>query len=330
MCTAITYKTKNHYFGRNLDLEFSYRETVTITPRNFRFSFRECGELKSHYAMIGMAYVVDNYPLYYDATNEMGLSMAGLNFPGNAEYKEKVPGKDNIAPFELIPWVLGRCATVAEARIVLARMNLTNLHFSEALPLTPLHWMIADRESVIVLEVVREGMRIYDNPVGVLTNNPPFDYQLLHLCDYMNLSAEPAESRLAKGMELAAYSQGMGAIGLPGDLSSASRFVKAAFTKLNSVSGTSEEESVSQFFHILGAVEQQRGCVHMGEEKYEITLYSSCCNTDLGLYYYTTYENRQITAVDLHRENLSGAELVSYPLCKKMQIFWQQKEEKRK
>ena len=87
MCTAITYKTKHHYFGRNLDLEVSYGEKVTITPRNFPFHFRKVKDLKYHYAMIGVATVVDNVPLYYDATNEKGLSMAGLNFPGNADYK---------------------------------------------------------------------------------------------------------------------------------------------------------------------------------------------------------------------------------------------------
>ena len=84
MCTAVSFLAKNHYFGRNLDYEFSYNETVTITPRNYPFKFRRMGENNKHYAMIGMAFVQENYPLYYDATNEKGLSIAGLNFPGNA------------------------------------------------------------------------------------------------------------------------------------------------------------------------------------------------------------------------------------------------------
>ena len=115
----------------------------------------------------------------------------------------------------------------------------------------------------------------------------------------------------------------MGALGLPGDLSSASRFVKAAFTKLNSFSGDSESESISQFFHILGSVAQQRGCVHMGNSEYEITIYTSCCNTDKGIYYYTTYENSQISAVDMHKEHLDSQELISYPLIKGQQIRMQ-------
>lgn len=323
MCTAATYRTKDHYFGRTLDYEVSYGEEVVVTPRNFPFHFRHMGGLSSHYAIIGMATVAGEYPLYYDATNEKGLSMAGLNFPGNADYKPLAEGKDNVATFELIPWLLGQCATVEEAKEYLARMNLANTPFGPQFPVSPLHWIIADRDCAITVESVREGIRIYDNPVGILTNNPPFDYQMTNLTNYMSLSTEPPENHFSDQLDLTPYSRGMGMLGMPGDLSSASRFVRVAFTKLHSVSGTSESESISQFFHILGSVAQQRGCVHMGEGKYEITIYTSCCNTDRGIYYYTTYENSQITGVDLHRENLDGQQLSRYPLMTGQQIHMQ-------
>lgn len=331
MCTAVSYRTKDHYFGRNLDLEFCYQETITIMPRNFPFRYRRVEKSDKdaeigitvpgrQYAMIGMATVVDDYPLFYEATNEKGLSMAGLNFPDNAEYQEKAEGKDNVTPFEFIPWILGQCVTVAEARQKLERINLVKIHFSEELPLSPLHWMIADGEESITVEAVKDGLRVYDNPVGVLTNNPPFDMQMFNLNNYMNLSNEQPENRFSEKVNLQTYSRGMGAMGLPGDLSSASRFVRAAFTKLNSVSGDSESESISQFFHILGSVAQQRGCVHMGEGEYEITIYSSCCNTDKGIYYYTTYENSQITGVNMHKEDLDGDKLICYPRVEGQQI----------
>lgn len=323
MCTAATYRTKDHYFGRTLDYEVSYGEEVVVTPRNFPFHFRHMDDLSRHYAIIGMATVAGEYPLYYDATNEKGLSMAGLNFPGNADYKPLAEGKDNVATFELIPWLLGQCATVEEAKAYLARMNLANTPFSPQFPVSPLHWIIADRDCAITVESVREGIRIYDNPVGILTNNPPFDYQMTNLTNYMSLSTEPPENHFSDQLDLTPYSRGMGMLGMPGDLSSASRFVRVAFTKLHSVSGTSESESISQFFHILGSVAQQRGCVHMGEGKYEITIYTSCCNTDRGIYYYTTYENSQITGVDLHRENLDGQQLSRYPLMTGQQIHMQ-------
>ena len=323
MCTAVTYQTRDHYFGRNLDLEYSYNETVTVTPRNYPFRFRKMGTMQTHYALIGMATVVEDYPLYYEATNEKGLSMAGLNFPGIATYYEEDPQKDNITPFELIPWLLGQCETVVQAKQLLGRLNLVKINFSNDFPLSPLHWILADRTEAITLEPMPDGLKVYDNSVGILTNNPPFDYQMYHLANYMNLSRHPAQNRFSDRIQLQPYSLGMGSVGLPGDLSSPARFVKAAFTKLNSLSGISESESISQFFHILGSVAQQRGLVRVRDDKYEFTLYSSCCNTDKGIYYYTTYENSQITAVDMHRENLDGCIIVTYPLITGQQIRMQ-------
>ena len=322
MCTAVSYKTKDHYFGRNLDYEFSYNETVTVTPRGYPFAFRAAPPLKTHYALIGMAFVQNGYPLYYDATNEKGLSMAGLNFPGNAAYLPKAANKDNITPFEFIPWILGQCATVKEAREKLARLNLLNEDFTAELKLSPLHWLLSDKEESVVVEPLKDGLKVYDNPVGVLTNNPTFDFHLLNLSNYMGLTRDEPTSRFAEQFTLTPYSRGMGAIGLPGDLSSASRFVKAAFTKLNSLAGPSESESLAQFFHILGSVAQQKGCCKVAHG-YEYTIYSSCCNTDTGVYYYTTYENSQITGVDMHKENLDGTALVSYPLVTGAHILMQ-------
>ena len=323
MCTAITYHTRSHYFGRTLDLEYAYDERITITPRNYPLHFRELPDLDHHYAMIGVAFVVDGYPLYYDGVNEKGLGVAGLNFPGNADYKPRQAGKHNVCPYEFIPWLLGQCATVQEARKLLERTSFLNVPFRADLPLAPLHWLIADRDSAITVESMAGGLNIYDNPVGVLTNNPPFDFHMLYLENFINLTRGPATNRFCASLTFQPYCNGMGAMGLPGDLSSPSRFVKAAFTKLNSVCGNSEAESVSQFFHILGSVTQQRGCVQVGEDKYMTTLYTSCCNVDTGVYYYTTYGNSQISGVDMYQENLEGTELVSYPLIRELQIRMQ-------
>ena len=320
MCTAVTYKPKDFYFGRTLDYEFSYTEEVTITPRNFTLAFRDSITIKNHYAIIGMAYVADGYPLYYDAVNEKGLCMAALNFVGYADYKEKAPDSDNIAQFEFIPWILSQCSSVNQAKNLLYKINLTNTPFSSELPVAQLHWIIADKHAAITVEAVADGIKIYDNPVGVLTNSPPFDMQLFNLNNYMHLSNKQPENLLSKSLPLHHYSRGLGALGLPGDLSSMSRFIRAAFVKTHSVSDPCESESIGQFFHILGAVEQQRGCCDVGNSKFEITIYTSCCNADKGIYYYTTYGNRQITAVNMHKANLDGSFLVRYPLVKGQQI----------
>ena len=323
MCTAATYQTKGFYMGRTLDYEFSYGDEITVTPRNYEFQFRHMGSVSSHYAMIGMAHVAGDYPLYYDAMNEKGLGMAGLNFVGNAVFQEVDDTRNNVAQFEFIPWILCQCATLEEAKKLLSRMNLVGTPFSPQLPTAQLHWLIADKTGSLTVECMADGLHIYDNPVGVLTNNPPFDKQLFHLNDFMHLSPKQPENTFSQDLNLQSYSRGMGALGLPGDLSSASRFVRVAFTKLNSRSGNSENESVSQFFHILGSVDQQRGCCEVADGKYEITLYTSCCSADTGIYYYTTYENHQISGVDMYRENLDGDTLTRYPLINGEQIHMQ-------
>lgn len=239
MCTAATYKTKDFYFGRTLDYEFSYGDEITVTPRNYPFRFRNMGIMAKHYAMIGMAHVEEECPLYYEAVNEKGLGMAGLNFVDNADYKNPVPDKDNIAQFEFIPWILGKCASVKEARALLERINLTNIRFNDKLPLAQLHWIIADREEAVTVESVRDGVKVYDNQVGILTNNPPFEEQMFQLNNFMSLSPKAPQNHFCDKLKLSAYSRGMGALGLPGDLSSQSRFVRAAFVRMNSISGDS-------------------------------------------------------------------------------------------
>ena len=321
MCTAITLKTHDFYFGRTLDYEFSYGEQITVAPRNFPLPFRGKGMLTHHYAIIGMAHIAQNYPLYYDAANEKGLAMAGLNFVGNAKYRHQISGKDNIAVFEFIPWVLAQCTSVADAKNLLQRINLTEDAFSDSLPPAQLHWIIADSNESIVVESTEDALHIYENPVGVLTNNPPFPQQMQNLCNYMHLSAAEPTNQFCPALDLLPYSRGMGALGLPGDLSSPSRFVRAAFTRLNSLCGNSENSSISQFFHILDTVSQTRGCCRLNNGKSEITIYTSCCNATKGIYYYTTYDNRQICAVDMHSEDLSGHNLLSYPLLQAQSVF---------
>lgn len=323
MCTAATYITDDFYFGRTLDYEFSYVDEVTITPRNYTFNFRNAGTMSSHYAIIGVAYVLDNYPLYYDGVNEKGLCIAGLNFPDNAVYREEIKDMYNIAQFEFIPWVLGQCSTVEEVKKLLARTNLVNLKFKDNLPVAQLHWLIADKNSSITAEPCEDGIKIYDNPVGILTNNPPFNEQMVYLNNYMALSVKPPLNNFSSKLNLHPYCRGMGAIGLPGDLSSPSRFVRAAFTKMNSICNGSEAESIGQFFHILGSVSQQRGCCETERGEYEYTIYTSCCNADKGIYYYTTYYNHQINGINLYHENLDDNMLVRYSMIDKEQIMMQ-------
>ena len=231
------------------------------------------------------------------------MSAAGLNFPESCVYHPPQAGKDNIASFELIGWLLGRCATLAEARTALRNLNIWRESFAPHLPASPLHWMIADKTGALVVESTADGLQTYENEIRILTNEPPFPFHRANLRQYGFLTpAAPAVPTFSRG------------VGLPGGLDSASRFIRAAFTAGNALMEKTEADSVSQFFHILTAVEQTRGCCRLPDGSWELTLYSCCCNTDTGVYYYTTYHNRAITAVDLHREDLEGSAVVSYPL----------------
>lgn len=323
MCTALSYQTKDCYFGRTLDYESSYGEQAVIVPRNFKFLFRHRDPINTHYAMIGTAHVAEGYPLFYDAANEKGLAAAGLNFVGNAHYEKPIPGKENVAQFEFIPYLLGCCADVSEVRRMLLAFNLTDTPFSPAYPVGQLHWMFSDQKETIVVESVHGGIRIYENPTGVLTNNPPFEQQLFALNNYQGLSNRQVKNTFSKSIPFSAYSRGMGALGLPGDLSSQSRFVRAAFVRANSKSGDGEADSVGQFFHMLGSVEQVRGCCEVENGAYEMTIYTACYNTTKGIYYYTTYQNRQISAVSLYHADLDGSELVCYPIENQENIRYQ-------
>ena len=316
MCTCITYHNDNFYFGRNLDLDCSFGETVTITPRNFPLPFRHEETLTHHYAMIGMASANDRFPLYAEAVNEKGLAMAGLNFPGNAFYRKAGDGegqradRTELATFEMIAWFLGNCASVAEAKMYLDRLSVTDDAFAENMPPAPLHWMLADKQACVVIEAVREGVKVYDNPFGVLTNNPPFDFHRMNMNNYLNLTAKSPENRFADGVELRAFAQGMGAAGLPGDASSVSRFVRAAFLKWNSVAPKEERANVSQFFHILDAVAMVRGSVITEQGTYDITTYSCCVNTRTGVYYYKTYDDSRVRSTALFDADLESTELI--------------------
>ncbi len=323
MCTALRFQAKDLYFGRTLDLDRFFEEEVCVMPRRFPFTLRKMGKMDTHFAMIGMASVVDGVPLFYEAANEHGLAMAGLNFPKNAFYSPLQAGKDNVAPFEFIPWILGQCRTVKEARVLLERICLVDIPFSSSIPLSPLHWMISDGEGSVVVEAMKDGLHIHDNPLGVMTNNPPFAYQMANWQNYRHLRIDNGEVIWQENPDYSAYCQGMGAVGLPGDVSSMSRFVRIAFGKENAVPGETEAESVGQFFHLLASVAMINGVCRTDAGTWDITGYTACINASRGLYYYTTYTNQRISCVDMHRTDLDGKTLSCFPLEKVQSIHRQ-------
>ena len=299
MCTAISF---NNYFGRNLDLECGFNERVVVTPQNYNFKMRLVENFKNNYAIIGMAAVVDSIPLYFDATNQTGLSMAGLNFLNNAVYHPFNESKINITPFEFIPFVLGSCKNVADVKKLLLNLNLVNINFSDDLPLSPLHWLISDGINSLTVESVQEGLMVYENKIGVLTNNPPFLMQMENFENYKGL----LKAKLPQNDGGIDYSLGIDACGLPGDFSSKSRFVKAAVVKERSPKNLCGMPAVCHFFSMLNSVAMPKGFVLTPTGECEYTRYSSCCDVKNGVYYFKTYDSGKIFKVSMNDYDLKG------------------------
>ena len=321
MCTSLALPTADgrHLFGRTLDLDTHFGERVVLTPRRYPFSFADCYPQVHHYALLGMATVADGpaasgYPLYAEAMNEKGLCMAGLRFAKNAVYSpDPREGWLNLAPWELIPYLLGTCATVAEVREALGNICVVDQPFSPDLPAAPLHWHIVDADPThggLILEVTAEGMKVYDDRpqgtlngapamTGVLTNDPPYPEQLAAL----------EANRVVRG----------DAPGLPGDYSSTSRFIRAATLRRWAVEwaqskrergteagGGGHDLSVAQFFSILGAVSPTAGAVITPEGGHHRTLYTCCMDTGAGVYRWRTEGDTTVRAVGFDALDLNG------------------------
>ena len=323
MCTCIRMKTQDTYFGRTLDLDYRFSEEVVATPRNYEFKLKVGGSLKTKYAIIGMATVVDDTPLYAEAANEKGLAMAGLNFPGNSCLFDPKEGKLNLAMYELVPYFLGKYSSIDELKEDVDNLNIINIPFKENMPDGQMHYMISDKERSIVVEQTKEGLKVYDNPYNVMTNNPPFQYHLTNINNYLNLNPKVEGTSFQNKLNLKPYGEGMAFIGLPGDNSPSSRFVRATYNLANSVCDEDENSSIAQFFHILDSVSMVKGSTISKNDTYDLTTYTCCINLDKGIYYYKTYENNQINAVKLTSENMNNDSISRYALNEKENINYQ-------
>lgn len=308
MCTAIRIPG---FAGRNLDIERGYGERIIITPRNYGLSFKRAETIRSHYAFFGIGVIDSSYPLYFDAANEKGLYAAGLNYLENAKYKDEKESFLNLAPYELIPYLLATCASVGEVKSELARINVCNIPLRAGLPVAQLHFFIADKERSIAVEPDENRINVYDNPTDVLTNNPPFPMQLFNLNDYSHLSPSTVKTSFCNKLKLQEYSGGLGAIGLPGDLSSKSRFVRAAFHRLN----TTGEDSIAKIMRLLASVEMPEGSLK-NIRGFERTEYVSAVDLSSLSYVYRSYDSLLPYCVRLTAENLDLASLISYPVIK--------------
>ena len=309
MCTCIFLKTKQIFFGRNMDIDYDLNEKILIVPRNYQIIFKKNKPINNHYAFIGMGTIIDNYPFFFDATNEHGLSMALLNFKGNAKYYNFKKSKINIAPYELLLYLLATCKDIKAVKKKMNVINIINEPYSEELPLAEVHFMISDKKESIVVETTKEGMKVYDNKYNVLTNNPPFPYHKQNISNYMFLSIDNHNNSISKQIKIDSYSNGQGAMFLPGDYSSASRFIKVFFIKSNMELYDLKENNINQFFNCLESVKMIKGTVKT-KHGFEYTRYTSCVDVNDMIYYFKTYNNCFFCSISLFETKLDEERLI--------------------
>lgn len=328
MCTALSIKSNENkwFFGRNMDLAYTFNQSGIIIPRNYQYQDKVTGNMViNKRAIIGMGTVIDNHPAIADAMNEAGLACAGLNFAGYAYFEEKrVPDKINLAPYDFIQWVLSNYETVDEVKEAIKNIEFVNVPINDKTPVAMLHWMIADKTGKsIVVEKTKEKITVHDNPVGVMTNNPTFDWHLTNLNEYMHLTPNQPKATMWSNQELRPLGIGAGTLGIPGDFASVSRFVRIAYIRSQMPTIENDMQALTQFFHMLDYVKMVKGGVITEEGLEDSTLYSSCMDLEKGIYYYKTHDNSRINAIDMHKEQLEGKELKLFPYVSTQDINYQ-------
>ncbi len=301
MCTAIRFN--NRYFGRTLDFERSFGESLVVAPREKM----PLMDSKNRYAMMGIGILQGERPMYFDGVNEWGLAAAALNFPGYAVYRSMTGIGRGIPAGHLISHILGLCRSVSEAREMLEKVAISD-EPTDGISPTPLHWILVDGRDSIVIESVEEGLRVYDNPTGVLTNSPEFSYHMTRLQDFSSLSAKNPERGL--------YSRGLGAVGLPGDFSSSSRFVRAAYLRQKCF-GERETDTKNEIYRahsLLQSLSVPLGAVITDEGKPAFTIYSAVIDLAEPSYYLTTASSGAIHQAHLTDHLCDGRGIQSYPI----------------
>ena len=314
MCTGVRFSDDkgNMYAGRNLDWECGYGEKVSITPRNFKraYAFEPAD---TGYATIGTCIVVEDTPLYFDCGNEKGLYVAGLNFPGYAQYeKDQVAGKTNIAAYEFPLWVASKFATVDEAEAALANVAIVGKPINEKFPVSLLHFFICDGSRSIVVEYMADGMHIHHDDVDVLTNQPTFDWQMEHLRSYLSLSPQFVPSVKWGKAELAPYGSGGQVTGMPGSTYSPDRFVRVAYYNTHYPVQTGEAANITRLYRTLGSVEQILGGALMEDGTSEYTIYTGGFSAASKTYYLSLYEDPSIKSYPMDAIDLDGTEIYTF------------------
>lgn len=298
MCTAVRFidGEDNMFFGRNLDWSFSYGEKVLYTPKDYNYQPAFNAEDRNH-AVLGVGIIADDTPLYFDCANDAGLAVAGLNFPGYAQYAaDSVNLTTNVAAYEFPLWVARNFTSVDDVEEALKNVTIVAKPINDQYPVSMLHWIIGDATRSIVVECMADGMHVYHDDIDTLTNQPQFPYHMQNLINYINADPKPIESAKWGNADLKAWGAGLSAHGLPGDPNSTSRFVRASYSNAHYPQQKGERDNVTRLFKTLSSAAMVDGNSMMSNGQYEKTIFTSGFSANTMTYYKNTYDDPTIRA----------------------------------
>jgi choloylglycine hydrolase len=321
-CTGILLEAKDGSLstGRTVEFEIDLDMSVAVIPRDFGFvGTTPKGEgmaYKSKYASAGVFCFGSN--ILMDGINEKGLAAAAFYFPGYASYAActEENQKSALSPIDFTNWILSQFASLEEVKEGVKSVAIVPTVIKEwgsAPP--PMHYIVYDKTGKsLVIEPLEGSLKVYDNPIGVITNSPTFDWHIQNLNNFMNLSPLNVEPKKLRGLELKSFGQGSGMVGLPGDFSPPSRFVRAAIFSVNALVSENLDQLVDQTFHILNLFDIPKGAVQeeIGNKKfYDYTPLTVVRDIKSMKYFYKSYKDQAIKFIDLSAFDLNEKSIKS-------------------
>jgi choloylglycine hydrolase len=325
-CTGIriTAADGSIVYARTLEFGVPLDSQILFVPRRFEFfgttaSGRPGLTWHSKYATVGLNCF--GKEAFVDGVNEVGLAVGGFYFPGYAGYQTATPEDESraLAPWELITWMLTNFGTVDEIRAAIADVRVAAVPLNAEIGIPPVHFIAHDKAGhSLVVEYVDGKLKTYNNPLGVITNSPSFDWHVTNLRNYINLTATNVPPVDLQGIEFSQFGQGSGMRGLPGDFTPPSRFVRAVALGQSAVAGATGAEAVANAFHVLNSFDIPEGAVRpadAGREPLDRTQWTSAADLTARRYYFHTHDNRRIRMVDLNSFDSESSKPTMIPIA---------------
>lgn len=318
MCTSLTFQTTagDQFLARTMDFAFELGGRPVAIPRNHHFSsVTNPDGFDAPYSFVGTGRDLNGY-VFVDGVNEHGVSAAALYFAGQAHYADQtVTDQVNLAPHEVVMWILGNVKSAAELGERLDTLNIMEAAAPLLNIVVPLHWIISDKTgATYVLEREADGMHFMENPVGVMTNTPDFNWHLKNLQNYVNLQPTPHPSRQYGDLEVSAFGPGSGALGMPGDYTSVARFVRTVFMRQHTDAVETDAEAVNALSHMLNSVEIPKGVKIQDNGTSDYTQYRAYMSMNEPAFYIQPYADQAITRVGLTEELMTAAQPTEFAL----------------